>query len=487
MSSTTTEPAAPRGQEQPALKRVLGPKLLLLFIVGDILGAGIYAVTGQMAGVVGGLVWLPFLLAFVVATLTALSYLELVTKYPQAAGAALYTHKAFGVHFLTFIVAFAVVCSGITSASTSAKTLADNFTAGLEVNGWIDSAASTGVITAIAMGFMVLLAVINLRGVGESVKFNVVLTLVEVVALCIVIGVGLYVVGRGDADFGELTTFRDYDDKGLFLAVTAATSIAFFAMVGFEDAVNMVEETEEPERVFPRVMLTGLGIAVILYMLVAISVVTVLTSDELKTIADAEGRALLEVVGKGAPDFPIDKVFPFLAVFAVANTALINMLMASRLLYGMARQHVLPAPLGRVLPGRRTPAVSIAFTTLLALGLIFYVTRDPDSNVVANLSNVTAFLLLCVFAVVNIACLVLRGARGLEDKSFFTSPGVTPLLAAVLCLSLAGPWVDREAEVYKIAGGLMLIGVVLWAITYAINRATGVGTEFEDVEGLGKD
>ena len=128
--------ATPEGDE-PELKRVLGPKLLLLFIVGDILGAGIYAVTGPMAGTVGGLVWLPFLLAFVVATLTALSYLELVTQYPQAAGAALYAHKAFGIHFVTFLVAFAVVCSGITSASTSANVLAQNLFGGLEINGWM--------------------------------------------------------------------------------------------------------------------------------------------------------------------------------------------------------------------------------------------------------------------------------------------------------------------------------------------------------------
>ena len=152
-----------------------------------------------------------------------------------------------------------------------------------------------------ALGFMVLLALINLRGVGESVKFNVVLTLVEVTALCIVIGVGFYVMARGDADIGEVTVFTDYQDKGLFLAVTAATSIAFFAMVGFEDAVNMVEETHEPERIFPRSMLTGLGIAVILYMLVAVSVVAVLTPTELADIRESEGRALLEVVSKGSP------------------------------------------------------------------------------------------------------------------------------------------------------------------------------------------
>ena len=99
---------------EPSLHRVMGPWLLLLFIVGDILGTGIYALTGQVAKQVGGVVWLPFLVAFVIAVVTAFSYLELVTKYPKAAGAALYTHKAFGIHFVTFIVAFAVMCSGIT-------------------------------------------------------------------------------------------------------------------------------------------------------------------------------------------------------------------------------------------------------------------------------------------------------------------------------------------------------------------------------------
>jgi amino acid transporter len=243
-------------------------------------------------------------------------------------------------------------------------------------------------------------------------------------------------------------------------------------MVGFEDSVNMVEETKEPERIFPRTMLTGLGIAVILYMLVAVSVVAVLTPDELATIREEEGRALLSVVEKGSPDFPIDRIFPFLAVFAVANTALINMLMASRLIYGMARQDVLPRPLGKVLPGRRTPWAGILFSTVLALGLIWYVTSDPESNIVANLSSTTAFLLLCVFAVVNVACLVLRARRDPNAPTFFTSPGPLPLLAAVLCVFLAGPWVDRDGIVYQIAGGLMLIGVVLWLVTWLVTRAT---------------
>src|SRR5215211_7316713 len=156
MSDTATIGTAPATPPEPSLHRVMGPWLLLLFIVGDILGTGIYALTGQVAKQVGGIVWLPFVVAFVLALVTAFSYLELVTKYPRAAGAALYTHKALGIHFVTFIVAFAVMCSGITSASTASRAFAANMSNafGLGVSG------GNG-ITFIGLGFMALIAAIN--------------------------------------------------------------------------------------------------------------------------------------------------------------------------------------------------------------------------------------------------------------------------------------------------------------------------------------
>lgn len=152
------------GQEtqQPELKRVMGPGLLLLFVVGDILGTGVYALVGDVAAEVGGAAWLPFLVAFGVATITAFSYLELVTKYPQAAGAALYAHKAFGIHFVTFLVAFVVMCSGITSASTASRAFAANFFTG------IDAEPSKLGVALLALGFMAALAAINFRGVGRA-------------------------------------------------------------------------------------------------------------------------------------------------------------------------------------------------------------------------------------------------------------------------------------------------------------------------------
>src|SRR4029079_15471456 len=129
----------------------------------------------------------------------------------------------------------------------------------------------------------------NLRGVGESVKFNVVLTLIEVTALIIVILIGFWVMAQGDADMGRIVVFASQSDRGLFLAVTVATAIAFFAMVGFEDSVNMVEETQDPTRIFPRIMLTGLGIAVIFYVLVSISVIAVIPEGQINQVVDNEG------------------------------------------------------------------------------------------------------------------------------------------------------------------------------------------------------
>ena len=209
---------------EPSLHRVMGPWLLLLFIVGDILGTGIYALTGQVAKQVGGAVWMPFLVAFVVALITAFSYLELVTKYPRAAGAALYTHRAFGIHFVTFIVAFAVMCSGITSASTASRAFAANMSHAFSLD-----MAGVG-ITIVGLVFMAAVAAINFRGVGESVKANVILTCVELTGLLIIIFIGLWANGMGQGDVSRVMQFKTAPDGSFIWPVIAATTLAFFAM-----------------------------------------------------------------------------------------------------------------------------------------------------------------------------------------------------------------------------------------------------------------
>lgn len=445
-------PIGNAGEEKTELKRVMGPGLLLLFIIGDVLGTGIYALTGEVAAEVGGVVWLPFLIAFVVALLTACSYLELVTKYPRAAGAALYTHKAFGIHFITFLVAFAVMSSGITSASTASRAFAANLEAslGLGFGDW-----GTPLI---AVGFIALIAAVNFRGVGESVKMNVVLTVVEVTGLLIIIGIGLWAIAGGQGDVSRAWTFETPEGSGYFWPVIAATTLAFFAMVGFEDSVNMAEECKEPSRLFPKVLLTGLAITGVVYVLVSISAITLVSAAEL-----GEGDTpLLKVIQAGAPGFPIS-IFAVITMFAVANSALINMMMASRLIYGMAREGVVPEALGKVHKGRRTPHIAIIFTSLLAVGLILFAGGVPA------LGGTTALLLLCVFAVVNVAVLVLRSDH--VDHKHFRTPTVLPVLGAISCTFLAGPWTGRDKEQYAIAAVLLGIGVVLWFATVRYMRA----------------
>lgn len=470
MASTTDNEI----REEPGLIRVMGPKLLLLFIVGDILGTGVYALTGSVAAEVGGAAWAPFLVAFAVATITAFSYLELVTKYPQAAGAALYTHKAFGIHFLTFLVAFTVMCSGITSASTASSAFATNLIAGFEVD-W----GTTGILI-VALCFMAMIAAINFRGVGESVKLNVVLTVVELTGLLIVILIGFYAMTDGKADFTEVWQFETSDDKNVLLAITAATSLAFFAMVGFEDSVNMAEETKDPSRIFPKVLLTGLSITGIIYVLVSIVAVSLVPVADLE---DTSVPPLLRVVEAGAPGLPMDEIYPFITMFAVANTALINMLMASRLLYGMAHQRVLPRILGEVHEGRRTPWVSIVFTTLIAFGLIIAVTKVLDEDSITTLGGTTALLLLAVFTVVNVAVLVLR--RDPVEHDHFVAPTWLPVLGAASCAFLVGPWTGRDGAQYTVSGWLIGLGVVLWVVNWLYNRGVAARkTGFRDPDDL---
>lgn len=456
MTEGTTGKASSGDNQNPALRRVIGPKLLLFFIMGDILGTTIYALTGKIAGRVGGAVWAPLLIAFAVALLTACSYLELVGKYPKAGGAALYIERAFGVRFVTFMVTFTVMCSGITSASSAAQAFSGEYL--MEVVGDIPS-------LPIAIGFVLVLMAINFRGVSESVKSNVVLTCVELAGLAIVILAGAYALlfGSSNPDFNpepaRLIQFNS--ESGVLLGITSATALAFFALVGFEDSVNMVEETKNPRRIFPRAVLLGMGITVAIYLAVSMITSTLIPTDELS----ATDAPLLLVVQNAAPWFP-SMLFAIIALFAVTNTALMNMLMASRLLFGMADENVIPKPFGRVHPTRRTPWVSILFTGLIGVVLV-------SSLEIEELGNTTSLLLLAVFALVNIAVLVLR-RREKVGYEHFRAPTWVPAVGAVTCVFFASPLAGRPMEEYAIAGALLGIGVLFWVLNLFItDRARG--------------
>jgi len=452
MLNSSTDAAGPPSSDGGGtpLKRAIGPKLLLLFVVGDILGTGIYANTGAVAGRIGGALWVPFVIGFVVAMLTAASYVELVGKYPRAAGAALYTQKAFRVPFLTFIVAFMVMCSGLSSASAAARAFSGDY-----LQEFVDISP-----TLIAILFVVVLASLNLRGVSESVKTNVVLTVVEVTGLLVILGIGVAAVLTGEGEPSRLTEFETGGTGyAVLTGVLGATALGFFAFVGFEDSVNMAEETKDPVRNFPRAIFLGVAITGTIYVLVAL--VSSLMVDH-ERLAESSGPLLL-VVDESGVDFPA-KLFALIALFAVSNSALINIMMASRLCYGLANERVLPRGMGRVLPGRRTPVVGIVFVTALAIGLV-------STGEIEGLGDTTSFLLLCVFAVVNVAVLVLR--RDPVEHRHFRAPTWIPVLGAVTAGILASPLSDRPADVYIRAGVLLAIGIGLWIVNQVALRADG--------------
>jgi basic amino acid/polyamine antiporter, APA family len=445
--------------EATRLNRVITRPMLTFFILGDILGAGIYALTGQVAGDVGGAIWASFLVSFLLALITAFAYLELVTKYPRAAGAALYVHRAFHITILSFMVTIAVMASGVTSASFSATRVGGRYWTGV-------FGTENPPTVLIAIVVILLVAAVNYRGVGESIRINIAITIVELSGLLFIILIGAKVLFGGDGDPGQAFEFKD-SGFGALTGITAGAATAFYAFIGFEDSVNMAEEVRDPVRTFPPALLTGIVAASIVYLLVGFTAAMTVPLD---VLTESTGP-LLEVVRLGLPDYDAGTLFSVIAMIAVSNTMLINMLMASRLLYGMANQGVLPAPFAWVSP-RKTPWFAILFTT--ALSILLILTTDDLSG----LSDTTVLLLTSVFFLVNVCVLVLR--RDPVGHSHFVAPSIMPVIGALVALVFLLP-INRTGEIYQIAIFLLIGGLVLWAVNFLFTRRTGTVVAEEDL------
>ncbi len=438
-----------RGPEDDSpLSRSITPKLLLLFIVGDILGGGIYALVGEVGAETGGAIWIAFMVALVAALFTAGSYAELVSKHPQAGGAGLYVYKAFGNRFVAFFVAFAVVLSGITSASALARAFGSDY-----LNVFVDVD-----IEVAALVLLGLIAAVNFRGIAESVKLNVGFTVVELAGLILIVIIAAVALGQGDADAGR--AFEIKEGSSLLGVALAGAALAFYALVGFEDSVNVAEETKDPARTYPRILFGGILIAGVVYFLVTVGASMVVPTADL---ASSDGP-LLEVVNQGPLGIP-EKLFSAIGLLALSNGALINMIMSSRLLYGMSKERVVPAPLGVVHPGRRTPWVAILFTTAIAVALIL------TANLGA-LAETTVALLLIVFAVVHVSVLALRRDEEV-DHDHFRVPWIVPVIGVGISIALL---TQIQEKVWARVGILLAVGIVLWFVNwFIVERGNGSG------------
>lgn len=434
-----------------ALKRAVTGPMLLLFILGDVLGAGVYALAGTIAGEVGGAIWVPLLIALCFAMLTAGSYAELVTKYPHAGASAVFAGKAFKSPLISFLVGFCMLAAGVTSAAGLSLAFAGDYMAP-----FIDLPPHV-----VALIFLVVIALLNARGIKESLSANLVMTVIEVSGLLLVIVAAAWFFRSGDADLSRAVQFKEGVNPAF--AVLGAALLAFYSFVGFETSANLAEEVRNVRTVYPRALFGALLIAGAIYMGVGIAAATVMPIEQLVH----SSAPLLEVVKASHLGIP-PKLFAFIALVAVANGALLTMIMSSRLAYGMSRQGLLPNALSKVLPERRTPWVAIVATSLVAIILTL-------TGSLATLAETVVLLLLFVFISTNLAVLVLR--KDIVDADHFRVPTWVPVLAIISCLILL---TQQSAETWLRAGALMLVGVALYFLARVGGTRPAFNTHLAD-------
>ncbi len=418
----------------PSLRRELGLLDVTLSGVGIILGAGVYVLIGQAAGLAGNALWLAFGLSAIMALLTGLSYAELSSMFPKAGAEYDYVTNAFNAR-LAFVIGWLVFLSGVLAAATVALGFAGYF-----------SALTSFPLLITALALLIVLTALLAYGIKETARVAVISTLIEVSGLVIIIALGL--PHLGSVNYWEMPLGY----SGLF----AASALIFFAYQGFESMVKFSEETKKPETTVPKALILALAISVILYVLVALSVVSVLGWEQL-AVSDAPFADV--VSGTLGPDAAV--IIAIIALFATANTALMSMYASSRILYGMAGSALLTARLAWVHPVRRTPWVAIGICGVLS-GLLLFA---GDITFIANVTNFTLFI---TFIAINAAVIVLRFHSPHIPRPFRIPYSIgrlplVPVAGIVFCVFLLA--VQDPA--------VLIFGVVLTGIGVALMVITG--------------
>lgn len=430
----------------------MGKWQILFYGLGSMLGAGIYALVGRAAESLGNAVWLAFLAAMIAALLTGLSYACVGGRHPKAGGAAYVTQRALRRRDISYVVGVAVMMSGLTSMATGAQAIAEN----------LEKAVGMALpIKLVAIGLVFLVGCVIWRGIRESMWANIVCTVVEAAGLLFIIAVGIkywggvnYLETPGDTAGGGI-------GSGITLAlVLQGAVLMFYSFIGFEDILNVSEEVKDPKKAIPFGLIGAMILATLIYMSVAITAVSVVPWQELA----ASKTPLMEVAHRAAPWFKgIDSVYLGITIFAIGNTALLNYLMGSRLLYGMSRQGLMPKPLGVLDAKRGTPGLAIAVLFGIVSVLIL-------SGGVKPLAEATVLLLLSVFTLVNVSLIVIKRREGNPD-SCFDVPVIVPILGALVCaLLLVTRVVSAFTSPTPGAATAPLIALAIFVVSYGLFR-----------------
>lgn len=406
MNKPQNDVAVSTQSSPPVLARRISLPLLTFYGLGTILGAGIYVLAGKVAAVSGLLAPLAFLLAALVAGVTGLSYCQLVVNYPKSAGEVCYVDEGFHWPRLSQLVGFLVVFTGMVSAAT----LANGFV------GYLGSFMPVQPTVAIILVLAAMTA-LAIWGIAESLWLAALITVIELSGLFLLVGFNLDVLESLPARAGDLLV---PDSPMQWGAAMGGAFLAFYAFIGFEDMVNIVEEVKEPERTMPKAIVIALLLSSLMYLWVAIVAVLAMPLDQLS----ASGAPLKELLQSEHPK--VAQWVGVISLFAIVNGVLIQLIMASRVLYGMADQGRAPRWLAQVWAVTRTPALATLLMgglTLLAALLLPLVT----------LAKATSFIILIIFTLVNLSLVRLRRQPHFVALSSIPS---WPVLGAILCLGL---------------------------------------------------
>jgi amino acid transporter len=363
-------------ERQHVLRRTLSLPLIMFYGLGNILGAGIYVLIGQVVAHAGGFAPLSFLLASLLACLTAFSYAELSARYPQSAGEAVYVQEGLGLPALSVMVGLLIVLAGVVSAATILR----GFTGYLQVFLPVPEAPSILLL-------VLLLGGLAAWGIAESVRVAALITVVEIAGLLLVLYVAAPAVLAAEAAWPD---FAPLMNGGAWYGIFLGGFLAFYAFIGFEDMVNVAEEVRRPEHNLPRAIVLALLVATLLYLLVALAAVIAVPADRLAA-SDAPLAWLYQYLTGREP-----VAITLISMFAVINGALIQIIMSSRVCYGMARRRWLPAVFGRINAGTRTPLFATLVVSMAVLVMALWLP-------IGTLAKSTSYFLLLVFALVNLS------------------------------------------------------------------------------------
>jgi APA family basic amino acid/polyamine antiporter len=418
-ASSTPAPA-------PGLRRVLGLTEVTAGGIGIIIGAGIYVLLGAATAQAGASVWLSFVLAAVLSTLTGLSYAELSSMFPSAAGEYEYTRQAMP-EWVAFVVGWMMIVGLVVAAATVSLGFGRYVGHFVEVSPRIAGLALLALVSLVATG-----------GIKQSARLTVLMSAVQVGGLLLIVVIGLPHLGEVNLLAGRGTG-----------AVLGAAALVFFAFIGFDEVITLAEETRDPTRTVPRALLLALGLSTLLYLAVAVSAVSVLGPAALAASPRPLADVMAHDLGRASGG-----VVAVIALVSTANTTLLAVTAASRVIYGMATRAALPARLARVHPGRRTPGYAIAVVAVVAAA--FAVLGD-----LTLIAAVTDFAVYLVFLAVNATVIVLRRFRPEMARPFKVPGGLAgvPVVPVLGVVSVVVMMAHLDMRAVALGAGLSAIGL----------------------------